>query len=113
MKFGELEIGALFTYQGQTYIKSSPMIGRNQTTGERKFLRRSMEVQLSQSGTSAKPQVKNRRLTRADAVKAFEEFYRHCEQCLDTLASQAEESTVRSARERLTQAKQRFLAKIG
>jgi hypothetical protein len=113
MKFGELKIGALFTYQGQTYIKSSPMIGRSETTGEQKFLRRSVEVQLSQSDTNVQPQVKKRTLTRADAVNAFEEFCRHCEQCLDTLASQAEESTVRSARESLTQAKQRYLAKIG
>jgi hypothetical protein len=113
MKFGELKIGALFTYQGQTYIKSSPMIACSETTGEQKFLRQSAEVQLSQSATNVQPQVKKRALTHADTVNAFEEFYRHCEQCLDTLASQAEKSTARNARERLTQAKQRFLVKIG
>lgn len=113
MKFGELKIGAIFSYQGRTYIKSSPMIGRDETTGEQKFLRRSVEVDVGQNTVGTKTPVKKRTLLHTEAVNAFEEFYSHCERCLDTLAPKAGDDTVRSARERLALAKQRFLAKIG
>ncbi|MCG6968456.1 MAG: hypothetical protein LJE85_01705 [Gammaproteobacteria bacterium] len=113
MKFGELKVGALFTFEGQTYLKTSPMIGRNETTGEQKFLRRSMAVTLSEISKETKPVVNKRGLTRSEVNSAFEEFYAHCEQCLDQLASVAEEQTLRHTREQLAQARQRFLAKIG
>ncbi len=112
MKFGELKIGAVFIVDGERYVKTSPMIGCSEKTGAQKFMRRSVEVSVSDSTVETKAVLKKRSLSQTEVVDAFSEFYMQCEQCLQQLAPQADKQLVDSVQKQLAEAKQRFLAKM-
>ena len=112
MKFGELKIGAVFILDGEKYVKTSPMIGLCEKTGAQKFMRRSIEVDVSDSTATAKSAVKKRSLSHSEVLEAFSGFYAQCERCLQQLVPQANKQLVHSVQEQLEEAKQRFLEKI-
>ena len=112
MKFGVLKIGAMFSLDGDTYVKTSPMIGLNKSSGAQKFMRRSVEVEPRGAELETEPAAKTRVLTRARVEKAFSEFYATCEQCLQVLASHADERSVVNMQKQLEKAKQKFIQKI-
>ena len=112
MKFGQLKIGAAFEFDGETYVKTSPMIGRTLDKGTQKFFRRAVEVNRSDEAEPAKPSKQNRSVTQAEVTEAFADFYRHCEQCLQELTPQLDMKLLERLCMQLENAKQDFLAKI-
>ncbi|WP_455210707.1 hypothetical protein [Kaarinaea lacus] len=112
MKFGELKIGSMFTLDGETYVKTSPMIGLNKTSQTQKFIRRSVEVVLCGREVDATTLPKTDSLSHSEVAKAFADFYANCEQCLQTLGLELDEKAVASMRTHLAQAKQQFMDKI-
>jgi len=112
MKFGELKIGAVFTLDGERYVKTSPMIALCETSGEQKFIRRSVAVVVSDTETKTKSAFRKRTLSQSQVANAFEDFYAQCEQCLQKLAPQADKQLVRETQEQLSDAKRQFLTKI-
>lgn len=112
MKFGELKVGAMFTVGGETFVKTSPMIGRCEKTGAQKFIRRSVDVDLWESRAEPKPATKNHQLSRTQVINAFAEFFAHCETCVQQLAPELDAQLLISVQEQLEKAKQRFMRKI-
>ena len=112
MKFGELKLGTVFRVDGETYVKTSPMIGSNKASGAQKFMRRSVEVELSDQNKETKVPAKTHLLSRSEVVNAFADFYANCEQCLQTLSSEFGEKSVGSVRSQLEQARKQFMEKI-
>ena len=45
MKFCDIPVGSQFRYQGEVYIKTTPLVARNEASGEQKFFRRASLVQ--------------------------------------------------------------------
>jgi len=112
MKFGQLKIGAAFEFEGEIYIKTSPMIGRCQGNGTQKFFRRAMEVVWRDEAPQTKPSKPGRRLTQAEIAEAFDDFYHHCQQCLEDLTGQLDTSLLQSLRGQLENARRDFLARL-
>jgi len=112
MKFGELKLGAVFRFDGETYVKTSPMIGSNKASAAQKFMRRSVEVELCDQKEETKVPVKTQSLSRPEVAKAFADFYANCEQCLQTLSLEFGEKPIARIRSQLEQARQQFMDKI-
>ena len=112
MKFGQLKIGAAFDFDGDTYIKTSPVIGQCQKNQTQKFFRRAVDVVCGNSSANVKQASQSRSLPYPEVAEAFAAFYRHCEQCLQDLEPQLDAQRLHSVRGLLDNAKQEFLTKI-
>lgn len=109
MKFGQLKIGTAFEFEGKTYIKTSPVIGRCQSNDSQKFFRRAMDVASGEENSREKPVS---HLSQSQVSEAFKDFYRHCEQCLQELAAVVDASRLQRLSRQLEDAKQDFLSRI-
>ena len=112
MKFGLLEIGASFEFEGETYVKTSPMIGSNQKNQQQKFFRRAAEIDCCDDSAEATPVAQIHSLSKTDVTEAFAKFYSHCEQCLQDLSPSLEAQHIQRMRKQLESAKNDFLTKI-
>lgn len=65
MKFYQLNIGERFSYQGETYIKASPVLASNEATGEQCFMRRADSVQSVATEEIQKPAYDKKAMTDA------------------------------------------------
>jgi hypothetical protein len=111
MKFGHLKIGTAFEFGGEMYVKTSPLIGRNESDGTQKFFRRAMEVVLHDADIQTNPLERNRGMSQTEVNEAFADFYSHCERCLQELAPQLDATLLQRLRGQLENAKQEFIAK--
>ena len=66
MKFPQLPIGQAFSYQGEGYVKTGPVTGRNLATGAQRMIPRSALVEPQQA--AAEPAQKVPRSLDPDAV---------------------------------------------
>lgn len=57
MKFSLLAVGQQFEYQGETYIKSTPLIAHQVDTGEQRLIPRSANVVSADAPAMAQPPV--------------------------------------------------------
>ncbi len=73
MKFSLLAVGQQFEYQGETYIKSTPLIAHHVETGEPKLIPRSATVVIADTGPGAAAANKQS-ISVQDLQKAFARF---------------------------------------
>ena len=78
MKFKLLSIGQKFEYQGETYIKTSPLIASNVKTSNNKMIPRSATLTLLDDSGTKKQEVKNKTLNAQETLVAFNRFYEKC-----------------------------------
>lgn len=45
MKFCDIPVGKAFQYQGEAYIKLTPLVARHEASGEQRFFRRASVIQ--------------------------------------------------------------------
>ncbi len=112
MKFYQLPIGSHFTYQGDTLLKTSPLVASLADTGQKKFMPRSAEVVpvASEPVTAETPAPQ---LVDADQVQhAFEDFHAVCQQHLDSLAGDVAPEQLDDLRQELARARGRFLHRL-
>lgn len=82
MKFKLLSIGQKFEYEGDIYVKTSPLIASDIKTSQNKMIPRSaMLTVLDETGTS-KQQIKKEPINSQEILCAFNLFY---EKCITTL----------------------------
>lgn len=82
MKFKLLSIGQKFEYEGESYVKTSPLIACNINTSHNKMIPRyAMLTLLDDTGTK-KQQIKNETINSQKTLDAFNLFY---EKCISTL----------------------------
>ena len=107
MKFKLLSIGQKFEYEGETYIKTSPLIASNIKTSHNKMIPRyAMLTLLDDSGTN-KQQIKKDSVDAQEILDAFNIFY---EQCIETLENH--KALIPSLKEDLDNARDIFVKHI-
>ena len=84
MKFKLLSIGQKFEYEGETYVKTSPLIASNIKTSENKMFPRYATLTLLNDEGTKEQQIKNQTINSQEVLNAFNIFY---EKCIATLES--------------------------
>ena len=74
MKFSQVSIGQRFTYQGEAYSKSSPVLATNESSGEKKFFKRADLVELPEQATASE-YVSSKPVELQFVQQAFDKFH--------------------------------------
>lgn len=82
MKFKLLSIGQKFEYDGEVYVKTSPLIASNIKTSENKMIPRYATLTLLDETGIQKQQIKKDAVNTQEILNAFNIFY---EKCIATL----------------------------
>ena len=82
MKFKLLSIGQHFEFEGETYIKTSPLIASNTKTGHNKMIPRYATLKLLDQSGESEQQAKKDTVDPQEILNAFNTFY---EKCIGTL----------------------------
>lgn len=69
-KFTELTVGQTFVFEGQTYVKSSPLMGRSEA-GHERFMPRSALVETGSAAQEPRP-MPDRLLPASEVMRALE-----------------------------------------
>jgi hypothetical protein len=113
MKFQQLRIGQPFEYQGDFYVKSSPLVANHAETGEQKLIPRYAAIVLTDS-TSTPDEIKLRRNLNSKQVQiAFDKFYDCYLDSLQQLIPGIEAQTIEPFQNKLYKARQLFLSELG
>lgn len=78
MKFKLLSIGQKFEYEGETYIKTSPLIASNLKTSQNKMIPRYAMLTLLDSSGIEKQKLKTETINAKEILNAFNLFYESC-----------------------------------
>ena len=82
MKFKLLSIGQKFEYEGEVYVKTSPLIASNIKTSHNKMIPRYASLILLDESGSKEQQTKKETVDTQEILTAFNRFY---EKCIATL----------------------------
>jgi len=113
MKFQQLKIGQEFEYQGDFYVKSSPLVANHVETGEQKLIPRYAAIVVT--GTSTTPDDKRpaRNLNSKQVQIAFDKFYDCYLDSLQKLKPVIEAQTIEPFQNKLDKARHLFLSELG
>ena len=78
MKFKLLSIGQNFEYEGETYVKTSPLIASNIKTGQNKMIPRYATLKLLDQSGNSEQQARKSSLAPEEILTAFNLFYEKC-----------------------------------
>lgn len=87
MKFKLLSIGQKFKYQGEVYVKTSPIIASNIKTAHNKMIPAYAMLELLEQSITEKEIKKQKTLSSEQVVKAFNEFFASCVILIDDKAA--------------------------
>lgn len=82
MKFKLLSIGQKFKFQGEIYVKTSPIVASNIATGHNKMIPRYAVLTLLDNSNEEIQQSSKEPVSAADVLNQFNQFY---EKCISTL----------------------------
>ncbi len=83
MKFKILSVGQKFEYQGQVYVKTSPIVASNVETGHNKMIPRYAVLTLLDNNGTSEEKNTNKSVYTGDVLTAFNSFYEKCIQSLE------------------------------
>ena len=114
MKFQQLKIGQQFEYQGDFYVKSSPLVASHAETGEQKLIPRYAAI-VSHRYPPQPLMDKNlaRNLNSKQVQIAFNKFYDCYLDSLQQLKPGIEAQALESFQNNLDNARQLFLSELG
>ena len=78
MKFKLLSIGQKFEYEGETYVKTSPLIASNIKTSHNKMIPRYVSLTLLDDTGTREQQIKKDSVDSQEILDAFNIFYEQC-----------------------------------
>ena len=107
VKFAGLAVGARFRWRDDTYVKISPLIARNETSGAAQMVQRAAWVEPL--GVSAAGAAK----VASHTERVFEEYHRSVVACFETMASAPGAQDLDRLRQDLEAARRRALDKLG
>ena len=82
MKFKLLSVGQKFEHEGETYVKTSPLIANNLKTGQSKMIPRYAVLTLLDEAGTQKQKINEDTVNSQETLTAFNHFY---EKCMATL----------------------------
>lgn len=106
VKFADIALGAGFRWRECDYVKISPLIARDESTGASRMIQRAALVEPLAgvtAGSVAAP-------SQTEAV--FEEYHRTVLACLEDVAANRPAEDIAQARRRLDEARRRALKKL-
>ena len=110
MKFLQIKIGQQFIHQGQTYVKSSPLVATLYGTQKQKLFNRATAVTLPEAVTAPTSGAPQAAQSEAEKIKLyFEQFHQTCCEIIERQALKKERA---AALQLLESARQRFLAQV-
>ncbi|MBI5937774.1 MAG: hypothetical protein HY850_08000 [Betaproteobacteria bacterium] len=109
MKFTQLPIGARFEFEGQVYVKTSPIAASGESGGQKLIPRYAVLMPLD--GVARPAPRKARALDEAKVMAAFEAFAADCARLLDQAASDTTQRAL--LRAELDAARRRFTENLG
>ena len=107
MKFKLLSIGQKFEYEGEIYVKTSPLIASNIKTSHNKMIPRYVTLTLLDDTGTDKQQIKKDSIDSQEILDAFNLFYG---QCIATLENN--KVLIPSIKEELDNARDIFIKHI-
>lgn len=107
MKFKLLSVGQKFEFEGEVYVKTSPLVASNIKTGHNKMIPRYATLTLLDDAGTKEPQTKNEPLEAKEVLTAFNTFY---EVCIETL--EKNKLLVPHIKDELDQARDNFIKHI-
>ncbi len=113
MKFQQLKIGQQFEYQGDFYVKSSPLVASHAKTGEQKLIPRYAAIVVTETSTTPNDKNTARNLNSNQVQIAFNKFYDCYLESLQRLQPVFETQALESFQDNLNMARQQFLSELG
>jgi hypothetical protein len=106
-KFIEIGIGQGFRFEGASYVKTAPLMARNEATGRERFMPRSACVETE--GEQMPPSVMTSGdLPAAEVKQAWRQFHARCAASLAGIASRVEPQVRRELESELASAQREF-----
>jgi len=112
MKFQQLKIGQEFGYQGDFYVKTSPLVASHAETGEQKFIPRYAAIVVTDTSTNPNDKHPDRNLNSNQVQTAFNMFYDCYLASLQKLQAEIESHALESFQNKLENARQLFLSEL-
>ncbi|MFA7386181.1 MAG: hypothetical protein WCZ87_00820 [Thiohalobacteraceae bacterium] len=106
-KFGGLAVGARFRWRNATYVKISPLIARDETSGAAQMVQRAALVEPL--GVTAAGAAK----AASHTERVFEEYHCDVVACFEAMSSAPDARDFDRLRQRLEEARRRALDKLG
>ena len=113
MKFQQLKIGQKFEYQGDIYVKHSPLVAIHSETGEHKLIPRYAAIVVTVSDLPAKDKAVSREINSDQIQTAFDRFYTDVLEELAKAGSDIDAHTLESIKNRLENSRQNFFNELG
>lgn len=86
MKFQQVSVGQRFEFEGQVYVKISPLLAQAESSGGQRLLPRSATVRLlEKEASSVAGPAKKKILDSTEIVVAVEQFRLECVASVETL----------------------------
>ena len=112
MKFQHLKIGQQFSYQGETYVKATPLVASHVETGQQKLIPRYAEIQLRESTPAPEPQPLPQSLNSNQVRAAFDQFHALCLTAIQEALPQCDEVALQAFHSRLSEAHKQTLQQL-
>jgi len=113
MKFHQVQIGQRFLYKDQAYQKESPVLARQEDSGEQKFLRRADAVQpLAETESPATGSGIRKNIEVKKVSRMFDGFYQQCVSVIEAELAELPATQKEKILAQLQQAGQDFVQKL-
>jgi hypothetical protein len=112
MKFQYLKIGQQFSYQGETYVKTTPLVASHAETGQQKLIPRYAEIQVFETSPAPAPQASPQSLSGAQVRAAVDQFHELCLKAIQDIFPQDDEVTLQAFQSRLNAARKQILQQL-
>ena len=113
MKFQHLKIGQQFNYQGETYVKATPLVASHAETGQQKLIPRYAEIQLLGNTPLPEAQSSPRPLSSTEVRATFDQFHTLCLRAIEDVLPQGDELTRQALHSRLSKVREQILRQLG
>jgi len=111
MKFHQAPLGQPFEYQGQHFIKTSPIIAWCDETESQQLLPRSAEVQVYHQSDN-QPVVNERNIPLQHARQVLLKWHDYCLDCLQSINDNPVPEKLAQVHSQLEQARSQFLSEL-
>ena len=113
MKFQQLKIGQAFGYEGDFFVKTSPLVASHAETGEQKLIPRYAVIAVTDTSTTPNDKYPDRNLNSNQVQTAFNMFYDCYLGSLQKLQADIELQALESFQDKVENARQLFLSELG
>ena len=113
MKFQQIKIGQKFEYQGDIYVKHSPLVAIHSETGKQKLIPRYAGVVVTDNDLPPKDKTVSREIKSDQIQTAFDRFYTDVLDALAKAGPDIDAPTLESIKNRLENSRQNFVNELG